>query len=176
MDAVGISSSYLCLLFLLLLLDYACPFPHLPSRHCDITPQPREQLSTAGPRTALSIRRWLVGVSAGVVSRCVLGVNMHAQSERMIHTLRCPSLTLRWLLYDSEHENLCTPKASLQVGLGDVEYSFPSVEPFSCEHLGVLGKTQSRQAVLQVAHVEGHTWTMSECVEKTGVELAALRY
>jgi hypothetical protein len=92
-----------------------------------------------------------------IVSCCMLSVNMFDQGRRGEHTLRCPSLTFRWLLCNSEHVACRAQAVSLQVGLGDVEYSFPSVEPFGCEHLGVLGKTQSRQAFFQVAHVEGHT-------------------
>ena len=42
-----------------------------------------------------------------------------------------------------------------EVRLCDVENGFPGVETFGHEHLGVLGKTQSRQAFFQfAAHVE----------------------
>jgi hypothetical protein len=50
------------------------------------------------------------------------------------------------------------PKFNVKVAkvrLGDVENGFPGVEAFGHEHLGVLGKTQSRQAFFQfAAHVE----------------------
>lgn len=42
-----------------------------------------------------------------------------------------------------------------EVRLCDVENGFPGVETFGHEHLGVLGKTQSRKAFFQfAAHVE----------------------
>lgn len=49
----------------------------------------------------------------------------------------------------------------LQVRLCDVEYGFPGIEALGREHLGVLGKTQSREALSQVAHVEGRRQVMS---------------
>lgn len=49
-----------------------------------------------------------------------------------------------------------------QIGFCDVENSFPGVEALGYEHLGVLGKTQSRQAFLQLAaHVEGRRRVLS---------------
>ena len=56
-----------------------------------------------------------------------------------------------------------------KVRLGDVENGFPGVEAFGHEHLGVLGKTQSRQAFFQVAHVEGrHRQILSEWCRGNG--------
>jgi len=43
----------------------------------------------------------------------------------------------------------------LQVRLGDVDQGFPRVEPFGSERLVVLGQSQSRQTIFQVAHVGG---------------------
>lgn len=40
-----------------------------------------------------------------------------------------------------------------QVGFCDVEHRLPRVEALGCEYLVVLGQTQSRQTVFQVAHV-----------------------
>ena len=48
-----------------------------------------------------------------------------------------------------------------EVRLCDVEKGFPGVETFGHEHLGVLGKTQSRQAFFQfAAHVEERRWVV----------------
>jgi hypothetical protein len=96
------------------------------------------EMSMVDPRTALSIRRWLAVVSGAGVSCCV-----YAQ--------RCKSA-----LCDMTYSSV--PKFNVKVAkvrLGDVENGFPGVEAFGHEHLGVLGKTQSRQAFFQfAAHVE----------------------
>jgi hypothetical protein len=42
---------------------------------------------------------------------------------------------------------------SLQVRLGNVQHRLPSVETFRGEYLEVLGQSQSRQPLSQVAHV-----------------------
>lgn len=55
-----------------------------------------------------------------------------------------------------------------QIRLSDVENGFPSVEAFAHKHIGVLGKTQPRQAFSQVAHVEGCRQMMSEWCRGSG--------
>jgi hypothetical protein len=41
-----------------------------------------------------------------------------------------------------------------QIGLGDVKYSVPGVKAFGGEYFKVLGQSQSRQPLPQVAHIE----------------------
>jgi hypothetical protein len=42
-----------------------------------------------------------------------------------------------------------------QIGLGDVKHGIPGIKPFGDEYLEILGQTQSRQSLPQVAHIDG---------------------
>jgi hypothetical protein len=44
---------------------------------------------------------------------------------------------------------------NLQIRLGDVKHGIPGIKPFGGEYLEILGQTQSRQSLPQVAHIDG---------------------
>jgi hypothetical protein len=66
---------------------------------------------------------------------------------------------------------------SAQVRFRDVKYSFPSVKALGREYFVVLGQTQSRETIFQVAHVGnsvsasgedgGKVWSPEEQIPET---------
>jgi hypothetical protein len=65
-------------------------------------------------------------------------------------------LTLSKLLDRHEYYAI-TQKISnnSQIRLGDVKHGIPGIKPFGGEYLEILGQTQSRQPLPQVAHIDG---------------------
>jgi hypothetical protein len=97
---------------------------------------------------------------------CMRSALAHGSTRAQIaeqRTLLCPSLTLRRAL---ELTLACTKILhwfDLQIGLGDVKYGVPGVEAFGNKCFQVFRQSQSRQPLLQVAHIECATATVQWC-------------